>query len=232
MIMHNKFKLFCVDEVVLQNFLKENDIIGSIRNDGVESLVTLDFSNDNQTEQDAKLKTFLERFSKHVYAETDVTLSEQLVKIATVRNLKISVAESFTGGGIASEITSVSGASKVFYEGIVAYSCEAKSKRLHIDKEIIDKYKPVSSEVVIGMANGLIGENNCDVAISTTGIAGPNSDDSNFLVGLCYIGIASKQKTNAYKHMFKGTRAEIVKIGVKTALFHAVMALRSGSFDI
>lgn len=232
MIMLNKFKLFGVDEVLLQNFLKENEINCNVRSDGLETLVTIDFSNDSQAEQDIKLKKFLAKFSKHVYAEADVSLAEQLVKIATLRNLKISVAESFTGGGIASEITSVSGASKVFYEGIVAYSCEAKSKRLHIDKEIIDKHKPVSSEVVIKMASGLILESNCDLAISTTGIAGPNSDDSNFPVGLCYIGIASKQKTNAYKHMFKGTRAEIVKIGVKTALFHAVMALRSGSFDI
>ena len=232
MITLTKFKLFGVDEVVLQNFLKEDNVNGTIRNDGVDLLVTLDFSSDNQTEQDLKLKNFLTRFSKHIYAESDVTLAEQLVKIATVRNLKISVAESFTGGGVASEITAVSGASKVFYEGIVAYSCEAKSKRLNIDMKIINEHQPVSSEVVMGMANGLIMSDNCDLAISTTGIAGPNSDDSNFPVGLCYIGVASKMKTNAFKHMFKGTRAEIVKIGVKTALFHAVMALRSGSFDI
>jgi nicotinamide-nucleotide amidase len=232
MITPNSFKLFGVQEKSISEFMVNEGIDYTFRNDGIDCFVSLDFSSLTQQEQDVKIKKFLATFAKHVYAESDITLQEQLVKIATIRGLKISVAESFTGGGISSEITSVSGASKAFYEGIVAYSCEAKSNRLFIDPNVIEEYKPVSAEVACGMVKGLLLNDKCDLAISTTGIAGPNSDDSNFPVGLCYIGVGSKFKTNVFKHKFKGTRAEIVKFGIKTALFHAVMALRSGSFDI
>ena len=68
----------------------------------------------------------------------------------------------------------------------------------------------------------------CDLAISTTGIAGPTSDDSDFPVGLCYIGIGSKSKITVFKHKFKGNRQEVIKNGIDIALFHAIIALRSG----
>ena len=161
----------------------------------------------------------------------DQFLKEQLVKILAVRGAKISVAESFTGGGVASQITSVSGASKVFYEGIVAYSPDAKHERLGVSYEILDNFHPVSSQVASAMVQGLI-NSRADFGVSTTGIAGPNSDDSGYPVGLCYIGIGSASKTTVYKHKFLGSREEITRLGVETALFHAVMALRSGSFDV
>lgn len=232
MINPTNFKLFGIQEKSFCDFMNAEGIKYDYKGDGIDYFVSLDFSENTQEEQDILVKKFITKFSNHIYAESDITLSEQLVKIATIRGLKISVAESFTGGGISSEITSVSGASKVFYEGIVAYSCEAKSNRLYIEPSIIDEYKPVSVEVASGMVKGLLANGKSDLCISTTGIAGPNSDDSNFPVGLCYIGIGSKLKTKVFKHKFKGSRAEIVKLGIKTALFHAVMALRSGSFDL
>ncbi len=225
------FKLFGVEKSAVSAFLSENGLKHEVIGDEFDLLVKIDYGKTYELEIDRLQKEFLSRFEKYVYAESDITLSEQLVKILTLRGAKISVAESFTGGGVSSAITSVSGASKVFYEGVVAYSPDAKHDRLGVSFHTIDEFKPVSSQVASEMCKGLL-ERGTDLAISTTGIAGPKSDDSDFPVGLCYIGVSSKSKITVYKHFLKGTRDVITRNGVLLALFHAVMALRSGSFDV
>ena len=226
------FKLYGINGSELKSFLSDAKIPFSLNNAGNDYLLNVDFSKLSEVDADKKLKEFLNLYKNNIYAESDITLREQLVKILTVRKAKLSVAESFTGGGLSSVITSVSGASKVFYEGVVAYSPDAKHFRLDIPYEILDNFYPVSSQVASGMVKGLLSSGACDLAISTTGIAGPNSDESGYPVGLCYIGVGSPSKITVYKHKFSGTREEITKLGVETALFHAVMALRSGSFDV
>lgn len=226
------FKLYGINVAQLKSFLTDAKISFNLNNVGNDYLLSVDFSKLSECDADKKLKEFLKLYKNYIYAESDISLCEQLVKILTVRKAKLSVAESFTGGGLSSVITSVSGASKVFYEGVVAYSPDAKHIRLDIPYEILDHFHPVSSQVASGMVKGLLSSGVCDLAISTTGIAGPNSDESGYPVGLCYIGIGSPSKITVYKHKFSGTREEITKLGVETALFHAVMALRSGSFDV
>ena len=226
------FKLYGINGVELKSFLSDAKIPFSLNNASNDYLLNVDFSKLSEVDADKKLKEFLNLYKNNIYAESDITLREQLVKILTVRKAKLSVAESFTGGGLSSVITSVSGASKVFYEGVVAYSPDAKHFRLDIPYEILDNFYPVSSQVASGMVKGLLSSGTCDLAISTTGIAGPNSDESGYPIGLCYIGVGSPSKITVYKHKFSGTREEITKLGVETALFHAVMALRSGSFDV
>ena len=225
------FKLFGVEKPIVSAFLNENGLKFEIKDNGNDLLVKIDYASISDLTVDKVQKEFLQKFGKYVYAETDITLKEQLVKILTLRGAKLSVAESFTGGGLSSAITSVSGASKVFYEGVVAYSPESKHDRLGVSYQILDTFKPVSSQVASEMCKGLL-ERGCDLAISTTGIAGPKSDDSDFPVGLCYIGISSKTKITVYKHFFKGTREEITSSGISVALFHAITALRSGKFDV
>ena len=224
------FKLYGINGSELKSFLSDAKIPFSLNNASNDYLLNVDFSKLSEVDADKKLKEFLNLYKNNIYAESDITLREQLVKILTVRKAKLSVAESFTGGGLSNVITS--GASKVFYEGVVAYSPDAKHFRLDIPYEILDNFYPVSSQVASGMVKGLLSSGACDLAISTTGIAGPNSDESGYPVGLCYIGVGSPSKITVYKHKFSGTREEITKLGVETALFHAVMALRSGRFDI
>ena len=226
------FKLFGVNRLELEKYLSNSKIKFTLSCANDDYLLNLDFTDDDEILVDKKLKEFLLKYQSHVYAESDVTLSGQLVKILSLRSAKISVAESFTGGGVSSQITSVSGASKVFFEGVVAYSKDAKHSRLGVSYEILDNYNPVSSQVASEMVKGLLASGNCDLAISTTGIAGPSSDDSGYPVGLCYIGIGSLSKITVYKHKFLGSREEITSKGVQTALFHAVMALRKGDFDV
>ena len=226
------FKLYGVNRVELEKFLTNNEIKFTLSSVNDDYLLNLDFTGLDDVSLDKKLKEFLVKYQSHVYAESDVTLSSQLVKILTLRGGKISVAESFTGGGVSSQITSVSGASKVFFEGIVAYSKDAKNNRLGVSYEILDNFNPVSSQVASEMVKGLLSSGNCDLASSTTGIAGPSSDDSGYPVGLCYIGVGSLSKITVYKHKFLGSREEITSKGIQTALFHAVMALRKGNFDV
>lgn len=231
MIAIGVYKLFAVPEEELKTFLNEQGLTFSLTHDYSDYLLKIDMESLSDIQIDNVQKGLLKNFSKYIYAESDISLQEQLVKILSIRNVKVSTAESFTGGRVSSLITSVSGSSKVFYEGIVAYSPDAKHKRLGVKEETLEEFKPVSSQVATEMIAGLL-NNGSDLAISTTGIAGPNSDDSDFPVGLCYIGIGSNSKVSVFKHKLKGDRKDICKCGANLALFHAIMALRSGKYDI
>ena len=153
--------------------------------------------------------------------------SYELINLAKSKGITISTAESFTGGNIASKLTAVSGASSVFYEGIVAYNEKAKMLRLGVDGYTLNEFKPVSKEVAYEMAKGLACSSNCDLAISTTGIAGPNSDDSNFPVGLCFIGINFKGNITVYKYNLSGDRKEITEQGTNLAINLAIYTIKN-----
>lgn len=150
-----------------------------------------------------------------------------LIELLKIKGLTVSTAESFTGGNIASKLTSVSGASAVFYEGIVAYNERAKEQRLGVNKQTLEVFKPVSKETAFEMAKGLASKGNCDLAISTTGIAGPNSDDSNFPVGLCFIGINFKGDITVYGYKLNGNRQEIVNQGTNLAINLAINTIKN-----
>ncbi len=173
------------------------------------------------------MREFEKRFAENIYAEYDASLQEVLVYILKMGKLKVSVAESFTGGNLSARIVSVPGASEVFYEGVVAYSEAAKAKRLGVNEESLAKYKPVSSQVAGEMARGLLNERVSDLAIATTGLAGPKSDESGFPVGLCFIAVGSAQGITVFKYRFDGNREEITKKGVQTALFLAVKSVKN-----
>lgn len=181
---------------------------------------------DNFIDFGKAVKMFSESFPENIYADFEGTLQEVLVSMLKIGKFKISVAESFTGGNLASRIISVPGASEVFYEGIVAYSSEAKIRRLGVEEESIKKNKPVSSQVAGEMASGLLSEGVPDLVVSTTGLAGPSSDESGFPVGLCYLAAGSRQGVSVYRYMFDGTRAEITEKGVQTALFLAIKSVK------
>lgn len=227
----NTYKLYGADMVELDNYLYDKNIFYKIYTDGQDVKINFDFSPLSEDERWEFLKNFNLKFSEYIYAESDVTLEGQLVKILSIRNLKISVAESFTAGALASTITSISGSSKVFYEGVVAYNENSKRRRLGVLDKTLKFKRAVSGDTCYEMCLGLLNEG-VDLAVSTTGIAGPNSDESGFPVGLAYIGVGTKKKIVVYKFNFDGTRRDITNKGVKQAIFMAIKALRNGSFDI
>ena len=146
-------------------------------------------------------------------------LSEKVVKKLIEKKTTISVCESCTGGLLSSAITSVSGSSKVFNLGLVAYSNESKIKVLKISKKLIRKYGAVSEQVCKAMAKNVSKIGKTNMSISITGIAGPSGGTKQKPVGLIYVGIkrANKVKVNRYLFKNKG-RLYIQKATVNKSL--------------
>ena len=144
---------------------------------------------------------------------------KSLVKILIKKKLKIAFAESCTGGLLASSITSISGASKIFNLGLITYSNQAKIKFLKVNKNIIKKYGAVSHECCLAMVNNLSKISKANINVSITGIAGPKGGSKQKPVGLVYIGIKKGNKTQINKCFFKSKkRSSIQKASVKKAL--------------
>ena len=142
-----------------------------------------------------------------------------IVKKLNKKRLKISFAESCTGGLLASEITSVSGASKVFGLGLVTYSNQAKISVLKVNKNIIKKYGAVSAECCEAMVKNLAKISKAQINISITGIAGPNGGTKSKPVGLVYIGVKKGNRLLISKNFFKKkSRNSIQKVTVKRSL--------------
>jgi len=141
---------------------------------------------------------------------------KNLVKILTKKKLKIAFAESCTGGMLASEITSISGASKVFGLGLVTYSNQAKITVLKVNKSIIQKYGAVSPQCCEAMVKNLSKISKAQINVSITGIGGPNGGTKKKPVGLVYIGVKKNNKIFITKNVFKEkSRKAIQKSTIK-----------------
>ena len=146
-------------------------------------------------------------------------LANKIVQKLTKKKLKISFAESCTGGLLSSSITSISGSSKVFNLGLVTYSNKAKIEILKIPKKIISKYGAVSKECCLLMVKNLSKISKANISVSITGIAGPNGGTKLKPVGLVYIGLKKGKKIIIKKNLFKDkNRISIQKVTVSTAL--------------
>ena len=130
-------------------------------------------------------------------------LSKKVIKKLIKKKTKVSVAESCTGGMISSAITSVSGSSKVFSLGLVAYSNVSKINILKVPKKIIKKYGAVSKQVCKYMTINISKISKTNMSIATTGIAGPGGGTKNKPIGLVYIGIKKANKISINKCLFK-----------------------------
>ena len=126
------------------------------------------------------------------------TLENTLVKELTDRKLKISSAESCTGGMISQRITNVSGASNVFELGVCSYANRIKNKVLGVSNETLDTVGAVSEETATQMCEGIKELSSSDIGVSTTGIAGPTGGTDKKPVGLVFIGIATKESTTKF----------------------------------
>ncbi len=154
---------------------------------------------------------------KCTYSMQRVSIAERVAQMLRAQRLKLKIAESFTGGALAREFTSVPGASEYLVEGLVTYSVASKIKRLKIPAEAIAENGVVSSDTAYRMAVGLLSDGDCDIAISTTGNAGPTSAMGP--VGLCYVAIGNRSEVHTVRYSFDGDREENIKTGVKKALF-------------
>jgi len=144
---------------------------------------------------------------------------KSLVKKLTEKKIKISFAESCTGGMLASTITSVSGASKVFNLGLITYSNQSKIKILKVHKRIIKKFGAVSYECCKAMVENLSKISKANINVSITGIAGPKGGTKKKPVGLVFIGIKKGNKIIISKNLFRfKKRITIQKASVKKVI--------------
>ena len=146
-------------------------------------------------------------------------LSQKIVKLLSKKKLKISFAESCTGGLLSSSITSINGSSKVFTLGLVTYSNLAKINILKVPKKIIIKYGAVSYETCLSMVKNLNKISKTNISVSITGVAGPKGGTKKKPVGLVYIGVKQGNKTLVKKFLFKNKKRNLIqKITVNKAL--------------
>ena len=144
---------------------------------------------------------------------------KKLIQKLKQKRLKISFAESCTGGLLAQSITSISGASKVFNLSVVTYSNDSKISILNVPKKIIDKFGAVSEECCLSMVKNLAKISKSQINVSITGIAGPKGGTKQKPVGLVYIGVKNGKKIVVSKNQFKNkARNAIQKATVKKAL--------------
>tara|TARA_B100001027_G_scaffold173094_1_gene124428 strand:+ start:189 stop:659 length:471 start_codon:yes stop_codon:yes gene_type:complete len=148
-----------------------------------------------------------------------MTNSKKLINLLKKKKLKISFAESCTGGLMSSAITSNSGSSNIFNLGLVTYSNQAKQKILKVPIKIIKQYGAVSVQCCLSMVNNLSKISNSHINISITGIAGPKGGTREKPVGLVFIGFKFKRKIFVNKYLFKNkSRKNFQKTVVNTIL--------------
>ena len=153
-------------------------------------------------------------------------LANKLVKKLIQKKLKISFAESCTGGMLSSTITSISGSSKVFDLGLVTYSNKAKINILKVPKKIINKYGAVSNECCLSMVKNLSKISKANISVSITGVAGPNGGTKLKPVGLVYIGIKKGNKTTVQMSLFKNKNRISIQKATTTKILKILLVLK------
>ncbi len=158
-------------------------------------------------------------FEKDIVAIGDEgSLEETLGQIMTERNLVLSSAESCTGGLLGATVTGVSGSSNWFDRSIVTYTNRAKEQNLGVRHETLSQYGAVSKETALEMVRGVRRLTGTDVNIAITGIAGPTGGTKDKPVGTVFIGVMVKDRELVHRFLFPGSRNEVRRLTVETAL--------------
>lgn len=138
--------------------------------------------------------------------------------ISALKGRTLVTAESCTGGGIGAALTSVPGSSAVFKGGIISYTNWVKTHMLSVDASLLEQVGAVSAPVALAMAVGARKKLEADIAISVTGLAGPDGDDYGNPVGTVYIGYADKNKEKVFHFRFDGDREKVRNDAIEAAL--------------
>ena len=153
-------------------------------------------------------------------------LANKVVKKLTKKKLKISFAESCTGGMLSSAVTSISGSSKVFDLGLITYSNKAKINVLKVPKKIISKYGAVSNECCLSMVKNLSKISKANISVSITGVAGPNGGTKLKPVGLVYIGIKKGKNITVQRNLFKSKNRILIQKATTLKVLKTILALK------
>ncbi|HYV37297.1 MAG TPA: nicotinamide-nucleotide amidohydrolase family protein, partial [Gemmataceae bacterium] len=162
--------------------------------------------------------TIRERLGNMVFGVEDQELQDVVVLLLEKSKKTVATAESITAGLVANRLGQVPGVSRWLRGGIVAYTNEIKTALLGVGTDLLDRHGAVSAEVAEAMAQGCRQRFGTDLAVSTTGIAGPESDSSGKPVGTVFVGIASADGVASHTYSWGGTRTEIQSRTAKMAL--------------
>ncbi|KOA19039.1 putative competence-damage inducible protein [Clostridium homopropionicum DSM 5847] len=154
-------------------------------------------------------KEIRDRLGEAVYGEGEVSIEEVVGKLLVENKFTIAIAESCTGGLLSGTLINYPGISEVFKEGFITYTNEAKIKRLKVKKEVLEKYGAVSSQTAAEMAEGAAKASGTDIALSTTGIAGPGGGSDEKPVGLVFVGLYIKGEVKTKEFNLIGDRQRI-----------------------
>ena len=168
-----------------------------------------------------------EKLQEWIYSANGEEFEELVGKLLIEKKMTLSTAESCTGGLIAHLITNVSGSSKYFKRGFVTYSNTSKTEELGVPANVIEKFGAVSEEVAYEMAKRTLNVSKTDIAVATTGIAGPTGGSSKKPIGLVYIGVAYNNKVIVEKHIFNGDRLQNKRSFATAALTSLYKILKS-----
>ena len=138
-------------------------------------------------------------------------LSKKVINLLRKKKLKISFAESCTGGMLASSITAIRGSSKIFNLGLITYSNQSKINILKVRRNIIIKHGAVSYETCLSMVKNLSLISKTHVSVSITGVAGPGGGTKSKPVGLVYIGVKKGKKILIKKYLFKSKKRKVIQ---------------------
>jgi len=152
-------------------------------------------------------------------------LTQKLVNFLNKKKLKVSFAESCTGGLLSSYITSISGSSKVFTLGLVTYSNQTKIDILKVPKKIIIKHGAVSYETCLSMVKNLNRISKTNISVSITGVAGPKGGTKQKPVGLVYIGAKKGNKTLIKKFLFKIKKRNLIQKTTVNQAFKMILKI-------
>ncbi len=227
-ILHHTLKTTGIPEALLaekigdvKNILDKNTTLAFLPNPtGTKLRITVKEKNKNLAEEKIHHieKLLRNKIEHYIYSSDEKDLEEVLQKIFTEKKLTLATAESCTGGIIANRITNVSGSSEYFLRGYITYSNNSKIELLDVPKKYIENYGAVSKEVAEVMAKNARIKSQSDIAISTTGIAGPTGGTSEKPVGAIWIGYSDKKETIAYKFLLGENRLRFKERASQTAL--------------
>ncbi len=187
-----------------------NPIVGTTVANGIVSIrIRSEFTTQEETQ--TKLEQTIIQVSGSlgdiVFGDNDQSLAQVTVQALAQANLTLATAESCTGGMLSQFITDISGSSKIFLGGFVTYADQMKIEQLGLDPALIEKHGVVSAPVAQAMAQGALNKTNADLAISITGIAGPEGGSPEKPIGTVHVALASKDNpTQSYHFQFKGSR--------------------------
>ncbi len=158
------------------------------------------------------------RLGRYIYGTDGTTLEAAVIALLRERGRTVAVAESCTGGGLGSRLTSVSGSSAAFLGGAITYSNEAKVTLLGVDPSLLERHGAVSPQVAEAMARGARERLGADFGVSITGVAGPEGGTPEKPVGLVYVGLASAEGAEARENHFIGIREDVRRRSTQVAL--------------